>query len=213
MKSVYADEKICCGCGACSSACPSGAIAMRTDERGVAYPSIDHEKCTDSTCRNCAAVCPMRMEKPLHAVSDPVLVDSPAENALAAISDAMPAMGGETHASYGEAIRALREGRSVLFVGTPCKTAGMRGLMKRKVYPQNLYTCDTACPGHHAASRPSCRTCPFTDGRRASDIAVEDHDAQGASLILVNSAKGQALFEAAKADLAPYRRPAEELSA
>ena len=235
MKSVYADEKLCCGCSACSNACPSGAIAMRMDKRGFSYPTIDREKCTDSSCRNCVAVCPMMTEKRLSAVSDPVLVDSPAGNALAAISDAMLEMGGvvfcsgpvhatTTSAIYEEAIRALREGGSVLFIGTPCETAGMRGLMKRKVYPKNLYTCDTACSGQDTTLRPSCRTCPFSDDRRSSDISVAGHveigeytpgsrDAKGASLILVNSAKGQALFEAAKADLPPHRCPAEELSA
>ena len=231
MKSVYADEKLCCGCGACCSACPSGAIAMRTDERGFSYPVIDSEKCTDSSCRNCVAGCPVIWEEQLRSATELERVEFPSGNAFAAISDAMRRMGGvvlstefacSPHAVYEDAVRALREGRSVLFAGTPCETAGMRGLMKRKVYPQNLYTCDTTC--RDTSMRPSCQVCPFSDGRRASDITIAGHigiekhtpglyDAKGVSLILINSAKGQVLFEAAKEGLPPDRCPAEELSA
>lgn len=239
MKSVYADEKNCSGCGACLNACPSGAIAMIANGRGIPYPVIDHEKCTDSSCRNCVAVCPMIGEKPLRPESESVLANSYSGNVFAAISGAMIRMGGvvfstelaypsevksATYAIYEEAIRALREGRSVLFTGTPCETAGMRGLMKRKVYPQKLYTCDIACPERGAAMRPSCGVCPFSDGNRASDITIADRngirmrmpelgDAGDVSLVLVNSAKGQTLLELAKDDLILYRHPAEKLSA
>ena len=50
-----------------------------------------------------------------------------------------------THEAYGDAVRDLREERTVLFTGTPCQTAGLRGLMKKKVYPSDLRTCDLIC--------------------------------------------------------------------
>lgn len=50
-----------------------------------------------------------------------------------------------THEAYCDAVRDLREGRTVLFTGTPCQTAGLRGLMRKKVYPSKLYTCDIIC--------------------------------------------------------------------
>ena len=50
-----------------------------------------------------------------------------------------------THNAYANVVRDLREGRTVLFTGTPCQTAGLRGLMRRRMYPENLYACDVIC--------------------------------------------------------------------
>ena len=48
----------CCGCMACSFACPKSAIQMKTDDCGFAYPEIDQELCVD--CGLCARVCPLQ---------------------------------------------------------------------------------------------------------------------------------------------------------
>lgn len=45
----------CCGCSACCSACPAGAIRMEPDEEGFLYPVIDGEKCI--RCGRCLSVC------------------------------------------------------------------------------------------------------------------------------------------------------------
>jgi len=69
--------------------------------------------------------------------------------------------------------------------------------------------------------RPSCYDCGFTDVKRASDITIADYwgierfneklyDPLGVSLIMVNSEKGEALFQRAKGYLAFDKRPAEE---
>ena len=50
-----------------------------------------------------------------------------------------------THEIYRAVVEKLREGRTVLFGGAPCQIAGLRGLMRVKVYPSNLYTCDVTC--------------------------------------------------------------------
>ena len=47
----------CCGCTACASICPKGAITMKEDEEGFLYPSIDKSKCVD--CGICKKVCPI----------------------------------------------------------------------------------------------------------------------------------------------------------
>lgn len=48
----------CCGCGACESACMTGAISMLEDEEGFRYPVIDEKKCTH--CKRCDKVCPVK---------------------------------------------------------------------------------------------------------------------------------------------------------
>lgn len=47
----------CCGCTACASACPKGAILMVPDEEGFLYPRIETEKCV--RCGICSRVCPI----------------------------------------------------------------------------------------------------------------------------------------------------------
>ena len=47
----------CCGCTACKSICPVGAIEMVEDEEGFKYPQIDKKKCTK--CGACKMVCPI----------------------------------------------------------------------------------------------------------------------------------------------------------
>lgn len=72
-----------------------------------------------------------------------------------------------------------------------------------------------------AITRPSCSACRFTTIHRAADITIADYwgiekyaphlfDAQGVSLIMVNTAKGAALFEQSNIDLIYEERPKEE---
>ena len=46
----------CCGCTACATACPTGAITMRPDEKGFSYPTIDATRCVG--CGSCLSACP-----------------------------------------------------------------------------------------------------------------------------------------------------------
>lgn len=50
------DPDYCCGCGACSSVCPTGAISMEYDAEGFLAPVIDMDKCTQ--CGLCKKICP-----------------------------------------------------------------------------------------------------------------------------------------------------------
>lgn len=47
----------CCGCSACASKCPKGAIEMVYDEEGFIYPKLDKDNCID--CGLCKKVCPL----------------------------------------------------------------------------------------------------------------------------------------------------------
>lgn len=62
------DKKDCCGCHACSNACPKQCITMQGDEEGFLYPIVDKETCID--CGLCEKVCPVinqsEPRKPLH---------------------------------------------------------------------------------------------------------------------------------------------------
>ncbi len=53
-----ANEKDCCGCGACAQVCPRQCIQMKANEEGFLYPLVDRKKCI--SCGRCDAVCPMK---------------------------------------------------------------------------------------------------------------------------------------------------------
>ena len=55
---LYSDKSECCGCTACYSICPVGAISMLADEEGFLYPRIDDNKCI--RCRKCVKVCAIK---------------------------------------------------------------------------------------------------------------------------------------------------------
>ena len=49
------NRSACCGCSACASICPKGAIVMQSDGLGFKYPKIDSDKCVE--CGLCEKVC------------------------------------------------------------------------------------------------------------------------------------------------------------
>ena len=54
----YGHQK-CCGCGACSMACPKHCLKMKEDKQGFLYPVFSDEKaCVD--CGICTHVCPVQ---------------------------------------------------------------------------------------------------------------------------------------------------------
>lgn len=56
---LYNRKEECCGCMACYSICPIGAITMELDEEGFWYPSVDGERCI--RCYRCLDVCAFRV--------------------------------------------------------------------------------------------------------------------------------------------------------
>lgn len=55
MERIQIKKETCCGCSACSQACPTNAISMVEDDRGFLYPVIAEDKCVD--CGLCKKVC------------------------------------------------------------------------------------------------------------------------------------------------------------
>ena len=51
------DKKACCGCGACTQACPLNCIKLEAEREGFWYPAVDRERCVE--CGACEKVCPM----------------------------------------------------------------------------------------------------------------------------------------------------------
>ena len=66
---ILKEKKDCVGCSACEQVCPKHCIAMRKDEEGFLYPSVDRGLCVD--CHLCEKVCPVlndlniNMSKPI----------------------------------------------------------------------------------------------------------------------------------------------------
>lgn len=56
----------CCGCTACASSCPNGAINMVSDSEGFAYPQINGSKCIEcGICLNACSFGRKESSKPL----------------------------------------------------------------------------------------------------------------------------------------------------
>lgn len=72
---IICEKDKCCGCGLCSTQCPSRAITMGEDSEGFRYPVIDKGKCI--SCERCVLLCPVRkyndcmLEKSLMTPSEP----------------------------------------------------------------------------------------------------------------------------------------------
>lgn len=89
------EESLCCGCLACESVCPQGAISLTENEKGFIMPNIDEDKCIN--CGLCLKVCdfkkPQQTESNIErayslVVNDKdVLKNSTSGGAFTALSD------------------------------------------------------------------------------------------------------------------------------
>lgn len=192
MISVQNKEK-CCGCGACSIACPTKCIKMICDEEGFLYPETDIERCVE--CGLCNKVCPIEKaeeagkkieSKQPRAVggwhkNEEVRGDSSSGGAFTLFAeyilkrdgvvfgctldenmqavhigiesfDELYKLRGSKYVqsnlnnTYQEIKKLVKNGRLVLFVGTPCEAAGLFSFMGNRNY-DNLYIVDFICHG------------------------------------------------------------------
>lgn len=100
------DKSRCCGCTACMSVCPHGALSMKPDVLGFMYPEVNPARCTD--CGLCDKVCDfcgrhednrIEEDRPLevYAASNrdsDVLLSSQSGGVFTAVSDVVLSQGG-----------------------------------------------------------------------------------------------------------------------
>lgn len=179
----------CCGCESCLAACPRGAISVREDGNGFAFPHIDEALCIG--CHACVRACGLHRrlgqetQGPWYAAAGTGDVSrSASAGAFVTLARGVIARGGcvfgaayeaeadglhvrhrmaeseeglaplqnskyvqsEAGPCFPEVRRQLATGRAVLFSGTPCQVAGLRGYLGERDYP-NLYAVDLVCHG------------------------------------------------------------------
>lgn len=181
----------CCGCGACSAACPKGCTSMKRDRLGFSRPTVDTLACIG--CGACERACPAlgeRLADQLQSVSwaradAPELLDRSSSGGMFALfaRKVLSEGGVVCGAAFDERCRgvrhvlvenvtdldavmrskyvqssiekevyrgvreAIRSGRRVLFAGTACQVAGMRGYLG-KLGESNLFLAvDVICHG------------------------------------------------------------------
>ena len=181
----------CCGCGACSAACPKGCISMERDDLGFSRPVVNAEICID--CGACEQACPAigdRSVDQLQSVSwaksdSSELLDRSSSGGIfgllarkvlseggvvcgAAFDEGCRTVrhvlvGNETgldavmrskyvQSSIGKEVyrgvrNAIRSGRRVLFAGTACQVAGMRGYLGKLGESDLFLSVDVICHG------------------------------------------------------------------
>lgn len=115
----YNITNTCCGCGACESICPAGAISVHSDENGFRTAFVDDTKCIH--CGKCRTVCPFFEKK------DPELMDMKALYAFKADTETLKysASGGFSYV-LGEHLAA----KGYTMLGCVYDTEGRRALHK-----------------------------------------------------------------------------------
>lgn len=58
---LFDERPNCCGCSACVQICPHGAITMRADDEGFAYPTVEAARCVG--CGLCQRVCAFQRDQ------------------------------------------------------------------------------------------------------------------------------------------------------
>ena len=148
------DEEACIKCGLCEKVCP---ILNRADKLPVqevlAVKNQNEEERVNSSSGGVFLPLAREVINKGGVVFGAVYDDSWEVHHVYAekIVDVYPMMGSKYLQSkigntYKEAERFLKQGREVMFVGSPCQIAGLRTFLRNKDYP-NLLAVDFLCHG------------------------------------------------------------------
>ena len=148
------DEETCIKCGLCEKVCP---ILNQADKLPVqevlAVKNPDEEERMNSASGGVFLPLAREVINKGGVVFGAVYDDSWEVHHVYAekIEDVYPMMGSKylqskIENSYKEAERFLKQGREVMFVGSPCQIAGLRTFFRNKEYP-NLLAVDFLCHG------------------------------------------------------------------
>lgn len=148
------DEEICIKCGLCEKVCP---ILNQADKLPVqevlAVKNPDEEERMNSSSGGVFLPLAREVINKGGVVFGAIYDKSWEVHHVYAekIEDVYPMMGSKYLQSkientYKEAERFLKQGREVMFVGSPCQIAGLRTFLRNKEYP-NLLAVDFLCHG------------------------------------------------------------------
>lgn len=274
------EPALCVDCGACSKVCPFENVLVQSNNGFPKAFAARHKELAEVECSRSGAC--------FIALSDIVLQQHGVvygagfgngfcvKHKRAQTTEQRNELRGSKYAQsdlrdiYKIVKEDLRDGRKVLFSGTPCQTAALLNFIPLR-FQTGLYTIDIVChgvaspkvwsdylnyivkkekykltavnfrdkqifgwSGLHRESftfnngrthtypytfyqpfliRKSCHVCPYAKMPRPSDITLGDYwgwqrvdnainaDDKGVSLVLINSEKGQGLFDMASANL------------
>lgn len=109
----------------------------------------------------------------------------------------------ETKDSYSRAEAYLKEGRAVLYTGTPCEIAGLKKFLMKEY--DNLYTSDFVCHGANSVKAYHSWLDEFTRYREISDLNFRDKSVHGWSTTAVAKLKNGEIVRENFNDCSWYR--------
>lgn len=151
------DEAKCVQCGLCEATCPANGGIAEELKRGplevLAYKGTDQERAKSSSGAAFWALAQYALGK--GGVVYGACFDDEfrvVQRRCVTEGEAQACRGskysqGFTGTTYGEVYEDLRQGRCVLYTGTPCQIAGLRSFLSKKSYSGQLVTCDLICHG------------------------------------------------------------------
>lgn len=151
------DEAKCVQCGLCEATCPAnGGMAESLKERPLkvlAYKSSDQERAKSSSGAAFWTLAQYALSR--GGVVYGACFDDEfrvVQRRCVTEGEAQACRGSKYSQSfvgmtYSKAYEDLRQGRCVLYTGTPCQIAGLRSFLSKKSYSGQLVTCDLICHG------------------------------------------------------------------
>lgn len=151
------DESKCVGCGLCKDVCPANsetAQGLKSIPLKIfAYKNSDEERARSSSGAAFWALAQYMLDGGGIVYGACFDGDFRVVHRRCATEGEAQACRGSKYsqsfsgAAFGKAYEDLRQGRGVLYTGTPCQIAGLRSFLAKRSYSGQLVTCDLICHG------------------------------------------------------------------